>query len=295
MQRNYDIGNEPLLDAEGEKKMSKHIEAGLRAKERLDEEADTLSKEETARLKARVRRGHVSKHRFIMANTRLIESILQKTSIPPTVGRDDLFQEAVLALDNAVEKFDWRKGFKFSTYGSLWINQAIRNSIRKQLGVVSGASLVQNQWETMQKIRNDPGLDGYFSDGARSDAEIAEIMQVSPERFKVIAAWNRGVLSFEQPVGNDDEASMLLGDTIADQRASEMFGDVEIGDRRNLILEMTEDLPEDEAVALQRTLDGDGPADGQSAKQHRNATERAMSRLRHPSSPHSSAAIGYIT
>jgi len=133
-----EIGLVPLLTAQEERELSKIIERGAEARAKKEEG-------ETGRdLDRAIREAAVSKDRFIRANLRLVVSVARRYPLPPGMELLDLIQEGNLGLEHAVDKFDWRKGFKFSTYATFWIRQAIgraldqKASLRAALRQVSG-------------------------------------------------------------------------------------------------------------------------------------------------------------
>ncbi len=124
------IGLVPLLTKEDEVRLSKSIERGREAQARLD------AGEDTPRLHAQVREAAKAKERFIRANLRLVVSVAKKYPLPTGMELLDLVQEGNLGLDRAVEKFDWRKGFKFSTYATFWIRQSIGRALDQKANLI---------------------------------------------------------------------------------------------------------------------------------------------------------------
>ena len=124
------IGLVPLLTKEDEVRLSKSIERGREAQARLD------AGEDTPRLRAQVREAAKAKERFIRANLRLVVSVAKKYPLPTGMELLDLVQEGNLGLMHAVEKFDWRKGFKFSTYATFWIRQSIGRALDQKANLI---------------------------------------------------------------------------------------------------------------------------------------------------------------
>src|SRR5215211_4255845 len=118
-----DIGKVPLLNAEDERVLSKAIEAGREAQSQLD------AGQRGKALKMAVADAAAAKDRFIRANLRLVVSIARRYPLPQGMDLLDLIQEGNLGLEHAVDKFDWRRGFKFSTYATFWIRQAIGRAL----------------------------------------------------------------------------------------------------------------------------------------------------------------------
>ncbi len=118
-----EIGMVPLLDAQKERELSKIIEAGAAARA-AKEEGETGRELDRA-----IRKAAQAKDRFIRSNLRLVVSVARRYPLPPGMELLDLIQEGNLGLEHAVDKFDWRKGFKFSTYATFWIRQAIGRAL----------------------------------------------------------------------------------------------------------------------------------------------------------------------
>ena len=125
-----DIGKVSLLNAEEERELSRVIEAGRDSAERL------ANGEKGAALKASVASAADAKDRFIRANLRLVVSIARRYPLPQGMDLLDLIQEGNLGLEHAVDKFDWRRGFKFSTYATFWIRQAIGRALDQKASLV---------------------------------------------------------------------------------------------------------------------------------------------------------------
>ena len=125
-----EIGMVPLLNAQEERELSKLIEAGFAARARKEEG-------ETGReLDRTIRTAEQAKDRFIRSNLRLVVSVARRYPLPPGMELLDLIQEGNLGLEHAVDKFDWRKGFKFSTYATFWIRQAIGRALDQKASLV---------------------------------------------------------------------------------------------------------------------------------------------------------------
>ena len=118
-----DIGKVPLLTAEDERELSRVIEAGREAAEQI------ASGKKGAALKMAVRDAANAKDRFIRSNLRLVVSIARRYPLPQGMDLLDLIQEGNLGLEHAVDKFDWRRGFKFSTYATWWIRQSVQRAV----------------------------------------------------------------------------------------------------------------------------------------------------------------------
>jgi RNA polymerase primary sigma factor len=125
-----DIGKVPLLTAEDERQLSKAIEAGRNARAKWEKG------ERGTQLKRDIREAARAKDRFIRANLRLVVSIARRYPLPQGMDLLDLIQEGNLGLEHAVDKFDWRRGFKFSTYATFWIRQAIGRALDQKASLI---------------------------------------------------------------------------------------------------------------------------------------------------------------
>ncbi|MBW8825596.1 MAG: sigma-70 family RNA polymerase sigma factor [Acidobacteria bacterium] len=161
----HEIGMVPLLDAAMERELSQKVERGHEAQARLD------AGERKAELKRAAREGARAKDHFIRANLRLVVSIARRYPLPPGMDLLDLIQEGNLGLEHAVDKFDWRKGFKFSTYATFWIRQSIGRALDQK------ASLVRLPSERSAQLR--AALRQVSGEGDDLDAELAHLHRLS--------------------------------------------------------------------------------------------------------------------
>jgi RNA polymerase primary sigma factor len=182
-----EIGKVPLLTAEEEKQLSRVIEAGRDAARRLE------AGEKGADLDAAVDAAARAKDRFIRANLRLVVSIARRYPLPAGMDLLDLVQEGNLGLEHAVDKFDWRRGFKFSTYATFWIRQAIGRALDQK------ASLVRIPGDRAASLR--AALRQTGAEGEELDTENAQLHRLTSP------------VSLDRPVGDDGDAT--LGDLIA--------------------------------------------------------------------------------
>ncbi|MDI6892339.1 MAG: RNA polymerase sigma factor RpoD [Actinomycetota bacterium] len=207
-----EIGKVPLLTAEQEVELAKKIEAGEAAAKRLEEDTN-LTRREIRHLRRIEREGKNAKRRLVEANLRLVVSIAKRY-----VGRGmlflDLIQEGNLGLIRAVEKFDYRKGYKFSTYATWWIRQAITRAIADQARTIripvhmveTINKLVRVQRQLLQELGREPNPE-----------EIAREMDLSPEKVREILKISQEPVSLETPIGEEEDSQ--LGDFIEDQEA----------------------------------------------------------------------------
>jgi RNA polymerase primary sigma factor len=187
----HEIGLVPLLNAAQERELSQKIEAGRDAQAKLDAGARGVELKRTVREAARAR------DYFIRANLRLVVSIARRYPLPPGMDLLDLIQEGNLGLEHAVEKFDWRKGFKFSTYATFWIRQAIGRALDQK------ANLVRLPSERSAQLR--AALRDVSGEGDDLDAELANLHRLATPT------------SLDRTVGDDGEQELvdLLPDAVA--------------------------------------------------------------------------------
>jgi len=212
------IGNYDLLDADDEVELAQTIESGNEARARLDA-GERLSSSEQARLREQAASGAAARQRFIEANLRLVVSNARRYA-----GNDvdmlDLIQEGNLGLITAVEKFDWRRGFKFSTYATWWIRQAMQRA-RAQLS--DTIRLPARLHDFVPPVRAAAELLQSRLGRAASPEEIAE--ETGIEVADVEDALMVGsTVALESPVGED---GAMLGDFIADMAALQPDAEVE--------------------------------------------------------------------
>jgi len=183
-----EIGLVPLLRAEEERELAQVIERGVAARQRIDQGDDSAENRRAARQAAK------AKDRFIRANLRLVVSIARRYPLPPGMELLDLIQEGNLGLEHAVDKFDWRKGFKFSTYATFWIRQAIGRALDQK------ASLVRLPGDRSASLR--AALRQVAGDGDELDDEHARLHRLTTPT------------SLDRVVGDDDGSELI--DLLAD-------------------------------------------------------------------------------
>jgi RNA polymerase primary sigma factor len=206
-----------------------------------------LTREEERELAQRVEAGDPeAKERMVNSNLRLVVSIAKRYQGQGELTLLDLIQEGVLGLIRAVEKFDWRRGLKFSTYATLWIQQAIQRglanqarSIRLPVHVVERQQRVGRAERTLlSKLGRDP-----------TDEEIAEQSRLPVERVAEVRELPRTVTSLDRPIGEDGDAS--LGDLIADEDDEGPTADLELSLREDLLGRVLAELPERERIVIE--------------------------------------------
>src|SRR5215207_5941896 len=178
-----EIGLVPLLTADEERELSQTIERGRDAQERI--EAGERSRD----LRKAVSAAAAAKDRFIRANLRLVVSIARRYPLPPSMELLDLIQEGNLGLEHAVDKFDWRKGFKFSTYATFWIRQAIGRALDQK------ASLIRLPGDRSAGLR--AALRQVAGDGDELDDELSRLHRLTTPT------------SLDRTIGDDDSNELI--------------------------------------------------------------------------------------
>ena len=280
-----EIGQVPLLTGPQEVELAKAMEAGDEAKQRLEREEYETGREHFM-LDRTFAKGHDARQHLIQANLRLVVSIAKKyTSYGLTMM--DLVQEGNIGLMRAVEKFDYTKGHKFSTYATWWIRQAITRAIADQsrtirLPVHMGEAISQvkrTSHKLQQSMQREP-----------TPEEIAEAMGIGAAKVRRILEASMHPLSLEMPVGQEGEGRM--GDFIEDERISTPSEAAAASMLREQIEEVLQKLPERERKIIQlryglkdgryRTLEEVGVEFGITRERIRQIEAVALRKLRHP-------------
>ncbi len=281
-----EVSSHDLLTAEDEVRLARTIEKGRVAQHEIDT-GPKLSAAERARLFREVHAADEARMEFIRANLRLVVSIAKRYS-----GRGldllDLIQEGNLGLIRAVEKFDWRKGFKFSTYATWWIRQAITRGLGNQARTIRLPVHMVDVVRTVQETATSLGH------GLHRPATVEEIAAASGlDEERVLAALDAptDTVSLDRPVGPESEAE--LGDFVEDADAPDPFMMAVAGARIGHLVRALDVLETDERdiIRLRYGLDGDlprtlsdvGKAFGLTRERVRQIEGRALSKLRHPS------------
>jgi len=275
-----------LLTAADEVELAKRIEAGLYA-EHLLAAANNFGAARKRDLRALTRDGERAKDHLLRANLRLVVS-LAKRYTGHGMPFLDLIQEGNLGLIRAVEKFDYTKGFKFSTYATWWIRQAISRAMADQSRTIRLPVHLVEQVNKLQRIRRE--LNQQLGREA-THAELASELDLTEERVRELIDLSRDLVSLDQTVGADDDAS--LGDFIADDTAPAAEAAVEAGLMRRQLQSVLGTLEAREAAVVRmryglddgqpRTLDEIGRAFKLSRERIRQIERETMAKLRHPS------------
>ena len=279
------IGEYDLLTAEQEVELAQMIEAGEGALTRL-EESDFDSKKQELELRRLERKGREAKDAFLTANLRLVVANARRYANTSGIDFLDLIQEGNLGLIRAVEKFDWRKGFKFSTYATWWIRQAITRAIADKSRTVR---IPVHLHDTLAAVRSaQSSLKAELGRDPRPE-EIAEEAGVTVDRVE-LALGVADTVSLEQPIGED---GAQLGDFIQDEEAADPVTITEEIDVANSLRVSIDRLPQREGriLALRygfydgvpRTLEEIGEEFSLTRERIRQLEKLALCRLRHPS------------
>ncbi|HWH31167.1 MAG TPA: RNA polymerase sigma factor RpoD, partial [Egibacteraceae bacterium] len=282
-----EIGRVPLLTAEEEVDLAKRVEAGIVATEIVTEHEEHLPADWVGELHRIERGGQMAKRKLVESNLRLVVSIAKRY-----VGRGmlflDLIQEGNLGLIRAVEKFDYTKGYKFSTYATWWIRQAITRAIADQARTIripvhmveTINKLIRTQRQMLQDTGREP-----------TDEELGRELEMSPERVREILKISQEPVSLETPVGEEDDSN--LGDFIEDHDAVVPVDAASFVLLQEQIEGILHTLTEREKKVIQlrfgmldgqpRTLEEVGIEFGVTRERIRQIESKTLSKLRHPS------------
>ena len=285
-----EIGKVPLLTADQEVELATAMTAGREAQSRMDEaeeNGETLSDEELTQLKKAIKAGERAKQQLAEANLRLVVSIAKRY-----VGRGmlflDLIQEGNLGLIKAVEKFDYTKGYKFSTYATWWIRQAITRAIADQARTIripvhmveTINKVIRVSRQLLQELGHDP-----------SPEEISEEMNMPVDKVREILKIAQEPVSLETPIGEEEDSH--LGDFIPDEGASEPSEAASFTLLKEQLVDVLSTLTPREEKVLKlrfgiedgrtRTLEEVGKEFNVTRERIRQIEAKALRKLRHPS------------
>ena len=281
------IGKVALLNAEQEVDLAKRIEAGLFAEDKLEKEGDAIDRKFKRELMWIAADGKDAKNHLLEANLRLVVSLAKRYT-----GRGmlflDLIQEGNLGLIRAVEKFDYTKGYKFSTYATWWIRQAITRAMADQartiripvhmVEVINKLARVQRQM--LQDLGREP-----------TPEELAQELDMTPEKVVEVQKYGREPISLHTPLGEDGDSE--FGDLIEDSEAIVPADAVSFLMLQEQLHAVLDTLSEREAGVISmrfglndgqpKTLDEIGKVYGVTRERIRQIESKTMSKLRHPS------------
>ena len=285
-----EIGKVPLLTADEEIELATAMTAGNAAKDRLkaaEENGEEITAEERKALEAECKRGERAKQKLAEANLRLVVSIAKRY-----VGRGmlflDLIQEGNLGLIKAVEKFDYTKGYKFSTYATWWIRQAITRAIADQARTIripvhmveTINKVIRVSRQLLQELGHDP-----------TPEEISEEMNMPVDKVREILKIAQEPVSLETPIGEEEDSH--LGDFIPDEGASEPSEAASFTLLKEQLVDVLSTLTPREEKVLKlrfgiedgrtRTLEEVGKEFNVTRERIRQIEAKALRKLRHPS------------
>lgn len=285
-----EIAKRPLLEADQEVDLSKRIEAGLYAQQLLQRGGKRLSKQRRKELEWLVTDYQEAKNIYLESNLRLVVSIARKYARLDGLPLLDLIQEGNTGLIRAVEKFDYTKGYKFSTYATWWVRQAITRGIAQQSRVVNLPVHVVEEINQVGGARRS--LERQLGREPESE-EIAAELGIDVERVENLIKWGREHISLDTPIGDDDSAT--LGDLIEQQEVMSPDASVIVRESHERLLELIGHLDDRSADILKQRY---GLADGRilkladigvihglSAERVRQVEREALKKLRRIADP----------
>jgi len=281
-----DVGRHDLLTKDDEVRLAQAIEGGVAAQAELDA-AKKLTPTQRRQLRRSIRIGEEAHRQFVNSNLRLVVSIAKKyqSSGLPLL---DIVQEGNLGLIHAVDKFDWRKGFKFSTYATWWIRQAIQRGIANSARVIRLPVHAGDMLTALLKMRAQ--LEGSLG-RTPTLAELAAEAELPLDKVVEVLRYAVDTVSLDEPVRDDGDAE--LGDFVEDRNATAPFDAAAVSLLPGEVAKVLKVLDERERTILclrfgldgggERTLEEVAEYFGLTRERIRQIEARAMSKLRHPS------------
>ena len=281
-----EIGRVPLLTGPAEVDLATAIEIGLAAAERLRRDED-IGDDEREQLEADVRAGREARRRLIEANLRLVVSIARRY-MNRGIPLSDLIQEGNIGLLRAVEKFDYHRGFKFSTYATWWIRQAITRALADHARTiripVHMVESINRMIRAMSRLQQELGREPTMQ-------ELGEALELPPERVREMLAMLPQPMSLDTPMGDEQDAQ--LADFVEDENAVDLEDSAQmmlLRDQVHLVLNSLSGR-ERRVIELRYGLDGArdrtlseiGDELGVTRERIRQIEAKALRKLRHPS------------
>jgi len=281
----YEISLVDLLDGEGERRLAASMVEGIEAARRLELEDGQLSFAERRRLRRAVVEGERARENLITANLRLVVSIA-KRFVRPSMPLADAIQSGNIGLMRAVEKFDHTKGFKFSTYATWWIRQAISRAVAEESRnirlpahtVEAVNRVLRTQRDLLQSLQREPSL-----------IEIARVVGEDVDKVRDLLRLVSDTTSLDRPTGEGNEST--LADNLPSDEASDPSDSIERADLREAVHLVLAELPgrEQEIMRMRFGLDGSDGATLEEVGRTFNVTRervrqievRTLARLRH--------------
>lgn len=286
-----EAGRAPLLTAEQETELAHAIEAGVLAAAVLAGDFEYKGDATTEELEELAEEGEAARQKFLSANLRLVMSIAKRYN-----GRGldylDLIQEGNMGLIRAVEKFDAHKGFKFSTYATWWIRQAITRALADQSRTIR---VPVHMVETINKIKMTERMMLQDLGRTPSDDELATELAMKPEEIKLVKGYDHRPISLDLPLGT--EGDMNFGELIEDADATKVASrTVELSEAHTALFKVLDTMTDREQFVIghrwglydgvPKTLDQVGKMIGVTRERVRQIEAKTMSKLRHPSRSH---------
>ncbi|MDH3425612.1 MAG: sigma-70 family RNA polymerase sigma factor [Acidimicrobiia bacterium] len=279
------IGEHELLTAEDERELAQRIEVGREAQDKLEEKAykDTA---ERRLMQAQVRRGDSARERFVNSNLRLVVSQARRYRNTEGIDFIDLIQEGNLGLMRAVDKFEWRKGFKFSTYATWWIRQALQRAVAEKSRTVRVPAQLHERAAKVHavagRLRAETGREPTEHElAAESGLELAQVRD---------SLGLKETTSLDRPIGED---GAVLGDFVMDEAEEDPVAMAEADSVSMDLINAIKRLPDREQRILllrygfidgiPKPLDEIGDEFNLTRERIRQIEKRALTRLRHPS------------
>ena len=281
-----EIGKHPLLTKEDEIRLSNQIREGQEASKQM-EASDYRDLDELQKLERRVKRSDRAKEKFILGNLRLVVSVAKKYPITGSLELEDLIQEGNIGLMKAVDKFEYQRGYKFSTYATWWIRQSITRAVADQSRTiripVHMVEQINKILRVSRRLVQEKGVEPTSDD-------IAKELDMDTDKVNEILKASQDPISLEAPIG--EEQDLNLADLIEDQNAESPQNSASKNLLKSQIIEVLETLSPRERQVIEyrfgindsrpRTLEEVGQTFGVTRERIRQIEAKALRKLRHP-------------